>query len=175
MPGIGSSVDVLFRRWMRAEGADPGKVVYVELPSAQINDVLRAKSVDGAVVVEPFLTRVIQAQSAKVAARFTDILTSNVPAILYAAQRDWVTANPKLVEAFRVSIREGIAFAQANPDKARAAIGTYIKLPAPVLAALPFPNMKSELTDSDLAFWIDSMKTEKFLKADLKPATLIAR
>jgi NitT/TauT family transport system substrate-binding protein len=175
MPGIGSSVDVLFRRWMRAEGADPAKVVYVEMPSVQINDVLRAKSVDGAVVVEPFLTRVLQAQSAKVAARFTEILTGNVPAILYAAQRDWATQNPKVVEAFRAAIREGIESAKANPEKARTAIGAYIKLPEPVLASLPFPNMKAELTEADLAFWIDAMRAERFLKTDLKPGALILR
>ena len=174
MPGIGSSVDVLFRQWMRSEGADPAKVTYVELPSAQINDVLRAKSVDGAVVVEPFLTRVLQAQSAKVAARFTDaVLKGSVPAILYTAQRGWAAQNPKQVAAFRAAIREGIEFAKANPEKARAAVGVYIKLPEAVLAALPFPNMRGELTEPDIAFWIDAMKSEKFLKTDLKPATLI--
>ncbi|MND05435.1 hypothetical protein D3C83_262260 [compost metagenome] len=49
----------------------------------------------------------------------------------------------------------------------------YIKLPAPVLAALPFPNMRRELTGDDLGFWVGAMKAEKFLKTDLKPAELI--
>jgi NitT/TauT family transport system substrate-binding protein len=175
MPGIGSSVDVLFRQWMRKEGADPAKVTYVELPSVQINDVLRAKSVDGAVVVQPFLTRVLQDKNGKVAAHFTDILTSNVPAIIFAAQRSWAEKNPKLLAAFQASIKEGAEFAKANPEKARATIGTYIKLPKPVLDSLPSPTMKAELTAADLAFWIDAMKSEKFLKTDLKPAALIAR
>lgn len=175
MPGIGSSVDVLFRQWMRKEGADPAKVTYVELPSVQINDVLRAKSVDGAVVVEPFLTRVLQAKSGQVAARFTEILTSNVPAIIFAAQRSWATQNPKLLAAFQASIKEGAEFAKANPEKARASIGTYIKLPQPVLDLLPSPTMKAELTAADLGFWVGAMKAENFLKTDLKPAALIAR
>ena len=48
-----------------------------------------------------------------------------------------------------------------------------IELPAPVLAALPFPNMRRELTADDLGFWVGAMKAEKFLKTDLKPAELI--
>jgi NitT/TauT family transport system substrate-binding protein len=175
MPGIGSSVDVLFRQWMRKEGADPAKVTYVELPSVQINDVLRAKSVDGAVVVQPFLTRVLQEKNGRIAARFTEILTSNVPAIIFAAQRAWAAENPKLLAAFKASIKEGEAFAKANPEKARASIGNYIKLPKPVLDSLPSPTMQAELTAADLAFWIGAMKAEKFLKTDLKPAALIVK
>jgi NitT/TauT family transport system substrate-binding protein len=175
MPGLGSSVDVLFRQWMRKEGADPAKVTYVELPSVQINDVLRAKSVDGAVVVQPFLTRVLQEKNGKVAARFTEILTANVPAIIFTAQRSWTTQNPKLLAAFQASIKEGVEAAKADPQKARASIGTYIKLPQPVLDSLPSPTMKAELTAADLAFWVGAMKAEGFLKTELKPAALIAR
>ena len=175
MPGIGSSVDVLFRKWMRKEGADPAKVTYVELPSVQINDVLRGKSVDGAIVVQPFLTRVLQDKNGRIAARFTEILPSNVPAIIFAAQRSWATQNPKLLAAFQASIKEGEAFAKANPEKARASIGNYIKLPQPVLDSLPSPTMKAELAAADLKFWVDAMKSEKFLTSDLDPAALIAR
>lgn len=175
MPGIGASVDVLFRKWMRAQGADPSKVTYVELPSAQINDVLRAKSVDGAVVVQPFLTRVTQAESGKIAVRFTDGMPNNVLAIIYAGQRGWVERNPKAVAAFRAAIIEGMDYAKANPEKARASIGNYIKLPPEVIAILPFPTMRAEITEADLQFWIDQMKTEKFLNSDIKAAKLIGK
>jgi hypothetical protein len=72
---------VLFQIWVSRNGGDPKKITAVEMASAQAGDALRAKQIDGAVVVEPFLTRIVQGDIGKIGFRLTDGLPGPVIAI----------------------------------------------------------------------------------------------
>jgi len=175
IPGLGSSVDVLFRKWLADKGVSEKKVNFVEVPSPQTDDALKSKAVDGAVVVEPFLTRIQQTGNGKIAARFMDGLADEKLGISYIATRQWIQKNPEAVANFRAAIDEGIAWANANQAGARALIQPYIKLPQAVIDALPFPHMSNKPTADSVSWWIDTMKAQGRLTSNLKPADMIAR
>jgi NitT/TauT family transport system substrate-binding protein len=174
MPGLGSSVDVLFRKWLIEKGVDDKKLKFVEMPSPQTDDALKAKTVDGAVVVEPFLTRVLQSGNGKVAVRFMDGLADDKIGISFVAARTWIEQNRDAVTAFRAALDEGIAWSKANQQEARTLIQPYIKLPQAVIDALPFPNMKNNITPDGVAWWIDTMKAQGRLSGNPDPAKMIA-
>ena len=173
MPGIGSSVDVLFRRWAQDGGGDLKKIRIVEIPLPQIPDALRTNSVESAVLVEPFMTRALKAGQAKMAVHFADTLPHPVIAILYAGNRAWADAHKALVAAFRASITEAVADAQANPAAARASLANYIKLPPEALASLPQPTMTPVVTTEQVGWWVDQMRAQGFLQKPIDPAKTI--
>ena len=174
MPGLGSSVDVLFQKWLADKGIDPKKIKFVEMPSPQTDDALKAKTVDGAVVVEPFLTRVQQSGTGKVAVRFMDGLADDKLGISYVATRAWIGQNRDALESFRKAIDEGIAWSKANQQEARTLIQPYIKLPQSVIDALPFPNMKNDITPEGVRWWVDTMKAQGRLATNPNVAAMIA-
>ncbi|MGZ6009588.1 MAG: ABC transporter substrate-binding protein [Rhizomicrobium sp.] len=174
IPGLGSSVDVLFRKWLIDKGVDEKTLKFVEMPSPQTDDALKARIVDGAVVVEPFLTRVQQSGNGKVAVRFMDGLADDKIGISYVAVRSFIEQNRDAIAAFRAAIDEGIAWSKANQQEARTLIQPYIKLPQAVIDALPFPNIKNNITPEGVAWWIDTMKAQGRLSGNPDPVKMIA-
>jgi NitT/TauT family transport system substrate-binding protein len=175
MPGIGASVDILFQKWLKDKGADPKKVSYIELSSSQATDALRAKSVDGSVIVEPFLTRASQSGIGQIVYRLTDDLPGPTLAISYVAERGWIEKNKETLADVRAALLEAIDWAKANPAEARALLTAYLKLPKEIVDVLPLPLYDEKVTPADLAFWIDAMKVQGRLTTTIDPAKLIAR
>ena len=175
MPGLGSSVDVLFQKWLIEKGIDPKKLKFVEMGSPQIDDALKSKTVEGAVTVEPFLTRVQQSGNGKVAVRFMDGLADDKLGISYVATRNWIAQNPQAVDNFRKAIDEAIVWSKANQAEARVLIQPYIKLPQTVIDALPFPNMKNNVTADGVTWWVNTMKAQGRLSTTPNVAAMVAR
>jgi NitT/TauT family transport system substrate-binding protein len=175
IPGLGSSVDVLFRKWLAEKKVDEKKINFVEIGSPQTDDALKSGSVDGAVVVEPFLTRVQQSGNGKLAARFMDGLADEKLGISYIATRNWIENNRAAAKAFSAAIDDAIAWADQNQQDARIIIQGYTKLPQPVIDALPFPHMSNKPTPDAVSWWIDTMKEQGRVSGKLDPARLIAR
>jgi NitT/TauT family transport system substrate-binding protein len=174
MPGLGAAVDVLFQKWVADAGGDPKKIQYIELASAQAMDVLRNKSVDGSVIVEPFLTRVLQSNNGVLVRRLTDGLPGPIIGISYIAERSWAQKNADTLKAVRTALREAAQWARDNPADAKALLTKYLKLPKEVVDALPLPTMDEKVLPQDLGFWIDTMKAQGRLTQTLEPAKLIA-
>jgi NitT/TauT family transport system substrate-binding protein len=175
MPGIGASVDILFQKWLADQGADPKKVSYIELSSSQATDALRAKSVEGSVIVEPFLTRASQSGIGQIVYRLTDGLPGPTLAISYVAERGWIEKNKETLADIRAALLEAIDWAKANPAEARALLTAYLKLPKEIVDVLPLPLYDEKVTPADLAFWINAMKAQGRLSTTIDPAKLIAR
>ena len=175
IPGLSSSVDVLFRKWLADKGVDERRVNFVEIPSAQSSDALKGKTVDGAVAVEPFLTRIQQSGTGKIAARFMDGLADEKLGISFIATREWVAQNPEAAKNFAEAIAEAMNWANANQQEARNLMQPYLSLPSAVLDAIPFPHMRDKVAPEAVAWWIDVMKSQGRLRSTLSPAKMIVR
>lgn len=175
VPGIGSSADVLFQKWFASKGGDPKKVTFIELASAQASDALRTKAIDGAVVAEPFMTRIVQGGHGKLIGRITDGLPGPVIAICYIAEGNWAQKNSALVAAFRAAMVEANAWVKDNPAEARGFITTYLKLPKEIVDILPLPILDDKASDQDLAFWIDAMKNAGLMKTPVPVNSLTVK
>lgn len=175
VPGVGGVMHVLIRRWIMEKGVDPKKVTYVETAFPQMSDLLKAGTVDAVATADPFTTRIEQAGSGAVVSYIGRDFPSGFSNVLYAANRSWVSQNPAQVQAFREALAEAIAFVEKEPQKTRAHIGKYIKLPAPVLETLPIPRLMADLTAPRLRFWAESMRQQGMLKNEANLSALIAR
>ena len=174
-PGIGAFLDVLFRRWLIQHGVDPKQVAFVEVTFPTMNDVLKSGAVDAVVTAEPVLSRIVKAGTGTVAANFMADLPAKEPQILYAATRTWADANPTTVEQFRAAIAEAAADVNANPDRARAALSHFTKLPLDLVSTMKLSVSDPVVTDVGLAWWIDTMKEQDMLQGSPDVKGLLAR
>jgi NitT/TauT family transport system substrate-binding protein len=65
VPGFGTGNDTMFRRWLTERKVSPDQLTIVEIPVAQMGDVLRGGTVDAVVVMEPVRSRIIASGSVK--------------------------------------------------------------------------------------------------------------
>jgi len=174
VPGLNATLHVLARRWLTDKGVDYRKVTFIETPFPQMNDILKAGTVDAAVAAEPFMGRIVQAGTATVIAHLSADLPEGMVNLLYASTRDWAARNPAAVKAFRAALVEAIAKIEADPQAARADIGKYVKVPPQVLAALPLPKFDATISDARLRFWDETMRQQDMLKTRLDLSQLVA-
>ena len=126
VPGLNGGHHLMFMTWLRANGADPGKVNFVEVNHPQQADVLRGRSVNAVVTAEPNIARIVNAGLGTVVSRLNDA-GGNFPDAFFMATRAWADAHPAEVLAFQQGLAEGVAFADASPDRSAENTARYLK------------------------------------------------
>jgi NitT/TauT family transport system substrate-binding protein len=175
VPSIGGFLYVMARKWVADKGVDPKQVNFVEVNFPQTADLLKSGAIDAGVSAQPFISRALQANTARALAYFPADLPAQTTGVFYAATRQWATANPAAVRGFRAAIAEAVAFAEKNPQAAMAHLGKYVKLPPEVLAALPMPRLYADVTEPQLRYWVDTMSEMGLTKSKANAAQLIVR
>lgn len=103
--------------WMSKNGADPGKVRWLEIPFPNMIGAVRAKQVDAVYAVEPFISvEVGRGGVNMIAFPFSEVDPAVEIAGLVANER-WVKANPDLVERFARAMRKGTDYINTYPEK----------------------------------------------------------
>lgn len=175
VPGIGAFLHVLFRKWLADNGVDAKKVTFIEVAFPQMNDILKGGTVDAVVTGEPVMNRMIAAGTGKLVSNITADLGQPLGAVLYAATRAYATSHRDAMARFREAIDQAAAFVPTNPEKARAHIAKYTRLPPEVVATVPLPTLRAKLTVEDLAVWIAIMSEQEMLRSKPDPAKLVVQ
>lgn len=173
VPGIGATLQVLFRQWLSVKGVDYSKVTFVETPFPQMPDMMKGGTVDAVVSANPFMGRIVDAGIGKIVTHMAPDLPAGLAGFFYSSTRDWAGKHPDAAKAFRRAVAEAVAFAASNLDGARADFGKYVKLPAPVIANIKFTGMNAEPSEASLAIWISIMNEQKMLKTNVDANRLI--
>lgn len=173
VPGIGSYMHVMFRRWLTDKGADDKKVSFVEVPFAQGGDVLRSGNIDAMLTTDPYYSRIIRAKTGYLVSHFLTEMPDGLFSIFYAANRSWAMQNPAAIKAFREGLEEGNAFVLAQPEKSRDILAKALKLPAD--AAIVIPRLEVPVKPSDVQYWIDTLVAQGVTKTRPNPAKLLVQ
>ncbi|NTI78469.1 ABC transporter substrate-binding protein [Rhizobium rhizogenes] len=172
VPGLNAILHVALQQWMKNSSADPAKVKFVEAPLPTVGDLLKSGKVDASVAVDPFLSRIEQAGSAKLVAPFLLETMEGKQTHFYTTTADWAKNNAAAIASFRKSIDEAAAFIAANPDKSRTDMNVYLKLPPEALANIALPKSKVTLEDADLTFFAGVMKSFGLMSGNIEPAKI---
>jgi NitT/TauT family transport system substrate-binding protein len=175
VPGFNATLHLLVRRWLARNGVDWKLVNFVEVPLMQSPTVIAGGTVDAMATIEPFVSRIVKAGTATPMEGFIEPSPDGAATVLYAATREWATQNGAVVQAFRASLAEAVAFAEANRAAAQDDIGKYFKLPPEARASVPFPVLQSTMEDRHLRFWIETMREQGMLTAQPVVSSLILR
>jgi NitT/TauT family transport system substrate-binding protein len=172
---IGSISDVLFQKWMIQKGANPKNVRFVEVSFPQMPDVIKTGNIDAVVIPDPLMTAILKAGSASVVSYFFGEMPDNTRAMVSGASRAWVAQNGKDARAYREAIDEAATWSNANPAETKAIIGKWLKLAPELMAATQVEKMTSELTASDLAWWVSAMNEQSLLRTTVDPAKIVSQ
>ncbi len=123
------------REAVRADGGDPAKVKLVEIPFPQAPAAVGSGKVDGAWVVEPFLTAAKAQGAVPVGWGFTDLAPDLTVSAWYTSGA-YHQKNPQTVTAFRDAVREAYAYAAGHEADVRAKIPTFTEIKPEVAAKI---------------------------------------
>ncbi len=175
VPGIGATLQVMFRYWLMENGVDFEKVNFAEVSFPTMRDTLSSKSVDAVVATDPFIAQMTKGGIGYPAVVLNPSIPEGKPLVMYTATRIWADAHPKEIIAFREAITEGAAFAKANPDKTRDDINVYAKLPVEIMKNIEISEQEPKLETEQVAWWVDVMKKQKMLTTSPDVAKLIVK
>jgi len=175
VPGLNAALHIIGRKWLADQGVDTRKVTFVEGAFPQMGDLLKGGSIDAAVTADPFLGRIVQSGAGTLLSPLAPDLPAGFSNMLYMSTRAWQQQHGQAIDGFRAALAEALEFAAANPETARADMGKYLKVPAPVLASLAVPVYKVPLASGELQFWADTMRQQGMLRKTPDLAAMVAK
>jgi NitT/TauT family transport system substrate-binding protein len=137
--------EVTIRASLADMGVDDSKLKFTEVPFPDMNAALEAKRVDGACVVEPFVS---QGKAGK--ARGIDPFYVNTAPDLtvatYFTSKQYAEENPEVVERFVTAMEQSLDYAQNNPDAVRDILLEYTQIPPEAAQAIKLPQWRKDIT-----------------------------
>jgi NitT/TauT family transport system substrate-binding protein len=167
-PGINSSLDLVMKKWLLDGGVKPDQVAVVELPFQLMGDNLKSGQIDAAFPVEPMLGRILASGAGTKSVDIQSAVSPDFAATFWSATREWATANPQAVTAFRDSLADALAYIHEHPDDAKAIALKYFHYndPSP-------PEASLAVKLSDLQFWVDICKQLDLIRKPVDVASLV--
>jgi NitT/TauT family transport system substrate-binding protein len=137
--------EVTIRASLADMGVDDSTLKFTEVPFPDMNAALEAGRVDGACVVEPFVS---QGKAGK--ARGIDPFYVNTAPDLtvatYFTSKQYAEENADVVERFVTAMEQSLDYAQNNPDAVREVLGEYTEIPPEAAANIKLPVWRADLT-----------------------------
>lgn len=131
--------DTTVRAVIDKAGADADSAKFVEMGFPDMPAAVNDGQVDAAWIVEPHLTRAVQAGAEVVSWNFADTDPDLLVATYFtSAQR--IAEDPEVVEGFTAAMKKSLEFAQNNPDKVRAVLDSYTEIDPAVKKAMVLPR-----------------------------------
>ncbi|GAB2476377.1 ABC transporter substrate-binding protein [Xylanimonas ulmi] len=131
--------DTTVRAVVDQAGADPDSVTFVEMGFPDMPAAVAGGQVDAAWIVEPHLTRAIQAGAQVVSWNFAESDPDLLVGVYFTSQQR-VADDPEMVAAFTAAMRKSLDYGQSNPDAIRAVLDTYTEIDPAVKEAMSLPH-----------------------------------
>lgn len=119
--------EVSINETLAQAGGDPSTIQYVEMGFPDMPAALENGNIDVAWVPEPFQT-ILQGAGAEIIAHTYQETMPGVATMSVITAGQLVESDPELVERFVVAVDEVTDFAQANPDRVRETMVTFLEM-----------------------------------------------
>jgi NitT/TauT family transport system substrate-binding protein len=137
--------EVTIRKSLSEMGVDDSTLKWAEVPFPDMNAALEAKRVDGACVVEPFVS---QGKAGK-AVGIDPFYVNTAPDLTvatYFTSKQYAAENPEVVAGFTTAIKKSLDYAQQNPDAVRDVLAEYTQIPPEAAANIKLPQWRQDIT-----------------------------
>ncbi|CAM5454816.1 ABC transporter substrate-binding protein [Eoetvoesiella caeni] len=173
VPGLNSVQHILFMKWLQNNGVKADQVTYIEAAFPRMGDMLKGGSIDAALIVEPFLTRVVQTGSAQASVVYGPQVTERYLEAFYAMDKGFVAKNPQVAAKFKAAMAQATKWTIDNEPAARALMVKYLKLPQEVTSSIPLPEFSADVEAADVQQWIALGKEFDLIRSPMKPEQLL--
>jgi NitT/TauT family transport system substrate-binding protein len=136
--------EVTIKASLEKEGVDVSKLKFTEVPFPEMNAALDAKRVDGACVVEPFVSQG-KAGGAKGIDPFYIRTAPDLTVATYFASKQYIEENGEVVDRFVRAMNKSLDYAQEHPDEVRQVLLEYTEIPKEAVEKIKLPVWRSDL------------------------------
>jgi NitT/TauT family transport system substrate-binding protein len=138
--------EVTIKASLEKEGVDVDKLKFSEVPFPDMNAALEQKRVDGACVVEPFVSQGT-AGKAKGIDPFYVRTAPDLTVATYFTSKQYAEENADTVDRFVRAINKSLEYAQAHPDEVRQTLLDYTEIPPEAVEAIKLPIWRTDLNE----------------------------
>jgi NitT/TauT family transport system substrate-binding protein len=146
---INAQGDLTIKEVVSKQGGDPGGVQFLELPFQDMGAQLAQGNVDAVWVPEPFLSGLL-ADGNKLVTYNNQEAIPGLPTMVTFTSGSYAQQNPQVVADFKAAITETLTLAQSNPDKVRALLPAFMKMPESVAKNLRLEAFDGKLDEGTL-------------------------
>src|ERR671919_2228946 len=143
--------EVTIKASLEEEGVAVDTLEFAEVPFPDMNAALEAGRVDGACVVEPFVS---QGTGPDGQARGIDPFyvrtTPDLTVATYFTTREYAEQNEDVVNRFVSAMNRSLEFAQDNPDLVREVLLQYTEIPPEATEAITLPQWRTDLSEDSI-------------------------
>jgi NitT/TauT family transport system substrate-binding protein len=171
---LNNIVHLMAMAWLDRNGANAGKVKFVEVPFPQMEPALAAGKVDAISVQEPFATAAVEKSGARVLAHpWGEVLPKFLIASWFGSEK-WLQKNKPVAQAFVRAINRGIETIHADPQGSRNSMVQWAGLKPDLAAKIGMPVFEKALSEKDLQATIDLTAKYKMIRRSFKAREIIS-
>jgi NitT/TauT family transport system substrate-binding protein len=163
------------REWATKAGADPDKFSFQEVPFPQMEQALTSGQLDGAAVIEPFLTRAQDAGTLRILAP-ADPWAAIAPKFMIAswfAKKSWVDQNKDAVDRFTRAMKKSYEWVAANDAEGRRIFAKASNLDEAVALKMALPTWPTSWSQGDIQPVIDASTRTKLLSKNVPVSDIV--
>ena len=136
--------EVTIKASLEKKGVDVSKLKFSEVPFPDMNGALEAGRVDGACVVEPFVSQG-KAGKAKGIDPFYVNTAPDLTVATYFTSKQYAEQNPEVVDRFVKAMNKSLEYAQSHPDEVRQVLTEYTEIPPEAAKKIKLPIWRADL------------------------------
>jgi NitT/TauT family transport system substrate-binding protein len=157
---------VTIKASLEKDGVDVDQLKFTEVPFPDMNAALEQKRVDGACVVEPFVSQG-KAGKAKGIDPFYVRTAPDLTVATYFTSKEYAETNADVVDRFVEAINKSLTYAQAHPDEVRKVLLDYTEIPPEAAEQIKLPIWRTDLNRPTIELL--SRLSEKYGLIDEQP------
>jgi NitT/TauT family transport system substrate-binding protein len=138
--------EVTIKASLEEEGVDVDSLEFTEVPFPDMNAALEQKRVDGACVVEPFVSQG-KAGAARGIDPFYVRTAPDLTVATYFTTKQYAEENADIVDRFVRAMNKSLEYAQSHPDEVRQILLDYTEIPPEAAEAIKLPIWRTDLNE----------------------------
>jgi NitT/TauT family transport system substrate-binding protein len=138
--------EVTIKASLEPEGVDVDKLKFTEVPFPDMNAALEAGRVDGACVVEPFMSQG-KAGKARGIDPFYVRTAPDLTVATYFTSTEYAEKNADVVDRFVEAMNKSLTYAQSHPDEVRKVLLDYTEIPPEAAETIKLPVWRTDLNE----------------------------
>ena len=138
--------EVTIKASLEKEGVAVDTLKFAEVPFPDMNAALEAGRVDGACVVEPFVSQG-KAGAARGIDPFYVRTAPDLTVATYFTSKQYAEENADVVDRFVEAMNNSLTFAQENPDAVREVLLDYTEIPPEAVDQIKLPIWRPDLNE----------------------------
>jgi NitT/TauT family transport system substrate-binding protein len=138
--------EVTIKASLEKEGVAVDTLKFAEVPFPDMNAALEAGRVDGACVVEPFVSQG-KAGAARGIDPFYVRTAPDLTVATYFTSKQYAEENADVVDRFVEAMNKSLTYAQENPDAVRQVLLDYTEIPPEAVEQIKLPIWRPDLNE----------------------------